>query len=250
MMPLRRTKIVVTVGPASWTEAVLGAFVREGVEAFRFNFSHADYENFKRAVGALRNLESASRPVTLIADLQGPSVRLGDFEEFPVSAGDVVKFCAAGKAGDGVPVDEVVFNVVEENDVISVEAGRLAFRVLSNDGQVIKAQALVDGTLKPRKTLAVKGKDLPLPSLTPKDLKDLRFAIEAGFDAVALSFVRRAEDVLRAREALEEAGSGDVKLIAKVETSSAVENIDAILDKSDGILVLSLIHISEPTRPY
>ncbi|MEM4412570.1 MAG: pyruvate kinase, partial [Thermofilum sp.] len=116
-------------------------------------------------------------------------------------------------------------------------AGRLAFRVLRNDGHVIAAQALVDGLLKPRKTLAIKGKDLPLPSLTQKDLKDLKFAVEAGFDAVALSFVRRAEDVARAREVLEDLGASDVRLIAKIETGSAVENIDRILDLADGILV-------------
>lgn len=234
---MRKVKIVATVGPASWHEAMLQALIREGVEAFRFNFSHADYENFKRAVNYLRELENPLRPVTLVADLQGPVVRLGEFSSFPVRAGDVVKFVSSVKEGEGVPVDEAVFSVVSENDILSIEAGRLAFRVLSNDGRTILAQALVDGALKPRKTLAVKGKDLPLSSLTQKDLKDLKFAVETGFDAVALSFVRKAEDVIRAREVVEDLGSRDIRLIAKIETNSAVENVDKILDSADGILV-------------
>ncbi|MEM4810829.1 MAG: pyruvate kinase [Thermofilum sp.] len=233
----RRVKIVVTVGPASWLEETLQAIGREGVEGFRFNFSHFDHENFRRAASYLRSLENPLRPLTLIADLQGPVVMLGEFSEFPVKAGDTVKFVPAREAGEGVPVDKVIFSVAAENDILSVEAGRLAFRVLRNDGHVIAAQALVDGLLKPRKTLAIKGKDLPLPSLTQKDLKDLKFAVEAGFDAVALSFVRRAEDVARAREVLEDLGASDVRLIAKIETGSAVENIDRILDLADGILV-------------
>lgn len=233
----RKVKMVVTVGPASWAEEILQAMNREGVEGYRFNFSHADYDNFRRAALYLRGLENPLRPVTLIADLQGPVVRLGEFSEFPVKAGDIVKFTPTGEGSEGVPVDRVIFSVAGENDLLSVEAGRLSFRVLRNDGCVIAAQALVDGVLKPRKTLAIKGKDLPLPSLTQKDLKDLKFAVEAGFDAVALSFVRRAEDIVRAREVLEDLGAGDTRLIAKIETSSAVENIDKILDLADGILV-------------
>lgn len=235
---MRKTKIVVTVGPASWQEVILSAIAREGVEAFRFNFSHADYENFRRAVSFLRTLETPLRPLTLIADLQGPVVRLGDFAELPVRAGDSVKFVStSGEAPEGVPIDEVVFNVADENDILSVEAGRLTFRVIRNDGHVILAEALVDGVLRPRKTLAVKGKELPLPSLTQKDLRDIKFAVEVGFDAIALSFVRKADDVARAREILEDLGSGEVRLIAKVETKAAVENVDEILNLADGILV-------------
>ena len=234
----RQTKIVATVGPASWSEETLSAMLREGVDAFRFNFSHADYERFELVARFLRSRETQLRPVTLIADLQGPVVRLGEFEELPVKAGERTVFCLAeARSGGCVPVEEPVFQVANEEDLLLVEAGRLAFRVLRNDGKTIVAQALVDGMLKPRKTVAVKGKEFPLPSLTPKDLKDMKFAVEHGFDVIALSFVRRGEDVSRAREVLEDAGFEEVRLVAKIETRSAVERLEEVLDAADAVLI-------------
>jgi pyruvate kinase len=234
----RQTKIVVTVGPSSWNEEMLSAMLREGVEAFRFNFSHADYERFELVAKFLRGHETPLRPVTLVADLQGPVVRLGEFEEFPVKAGERVAFCLPEvKSGECVPVEEPVFQVASEEDLILIEAGRLAFRVLRNDGKTILAQALVDGVLKPRKTVAVKGKEFPLPSPTPKDLKDMKFAAERGFDVIALSFVRRGEDVSRTREVLEDMGFEEVRLVAKIETRSAVERLEEVLSAADAVLV-------------
>lgn len=234
----RQTKIIATVGPASWGEETLSALLREGVEVFRFNFSHADYEKFKLIAKFLRSQETQLRHVTLMADLQGPVVRLGEFREHPVEAGEKVMFCLPSVgSGECIPVEEPVFQVASEEDLLLVEAGRLVFRVLKNDGKTILAQALVDGVLKPRKTVAVKGKEFPLPSLTQKDLKDLRFAVEHGFDIIALSFVRHREDVARARGILEDAGFEEVRLVAKIETRSAVERLEEVLAVSDAVLI-------------
>lgn len=234
----RQTKIVATVGPASWSEEMLSAMLREGVEAFRFNFSHADYERFELVAKFLRSYETPLRPVTLVADLQGPVVRLGEFEELFVRAGERVTFCLPDAKSSGcVPMEEPVFQIASEEDLLLIEAGRLAFRVLRNDGRTMLAQALVDGVLKPRKTVAVKGKELPLPSPTPKDLRDMKFAVEHGFDVIALSFVRRREDVRRMREVLEDMGFEEVRLVAKIETRSAVEHLEEVLDAADAVLV-------------
>jgi len=208
------------------------------VEAFRFNFSHADYERFELVARFLRSCETQLRPVTLIADLQGPVVRLGVFEEFSVKAGERVTFCLPdARSSECVPMEEPIFQIASEEDLLLIEAGRLAFRVLRNDGRTMLAQALVDGVLRPRKTVAVKGKELPLPSPTPKDLRDMKFAVERGFDIIALSFVRRGEEVSRAREVLEDMGFEEVRLVAKVETRSAVERLEEVLNVADAVLI-------------
>lgn len=235
---MRKTKIVATLGPSSWSDDVLKRLFLEGVEGFRFNFSHAEYEVFKNVAAKVRSMESRMRPVTLVADLQGPVVRLGEFAARQVHPGDRVALVhGEGKEGD-VPVPaRVLFDVASEGDVLYVEGGRLAFKVIGNDGERIVAEALVDGELKPRKTVTVRGKEYPLPSLTEKDLRDVKFAVENNFDAVALSFVKSGDDVRRLREVLFDLGAESMKIIAKVETRSAVERLNSVLSEADMVLV-------------
>ena len=236
-MSTRKTKIIATLGPSSWDDATLKRLFWEGVEGFRFNFSHADYPTFKEVARKIRSLETPSRPVTLIADLQGPVVRLGEFEPLQVKAGDRVVF-SYGETRKGIPVPaRVLFETATVGDLIYIEGGRLAFQVEENHGEYIVAEALMDGELKPRKTVAVKGKEYPLPSLTEKDVNDAKFAVENGFDAIALSFVKSEEDLRRLRELLFDLKAEDVKVIAKIETRSAVEKLDSLLALADMVLV-------------
>jgi len=236
---VKKTKIIATLGPSSWREDIIKRMMIEGVDGFRFNFSHADYEVFSRTTRLIRRLDSEER-IPIIGDLQGPVVRLGTFTPFPVRRGQKVVLVRGEKAeGEGeIPIpDSVVFDVLREGDVVLVESGRLAFRVVErNDGRCV-AEALVDGVVNPRKTFAIKGKDLPLNPLTEKDVRDVEFAVKQGFDAVALSFVKRAEDVQRLRELLYDLGAEDTRIIAKIETRSAVKNLDSILREADLVLV-------------
>ncbi|MEZ0346385.1 MAG: pyruvate kinase [Infirmifilum sp.] len=234
----RKTKIIATLGPSSWSEELLKRLFLEGVEGFRFNFSHADYPTFQNLVSKLRALETPQRPVTLIADLQGPVVRLGKFPPIQVKPGDEVTFTFGEESSDAVPVPlRVLFETASQGDVLYIAGGRLAFQVLENDGEKIVAEALVEGEVSPRKTVTVKGKEYPLPAITEKDLNDIKFAVENGFDAIALSFVRRQEDLRRLRELLFDLKAEEIKIIAKIETRSAVEKIDSILESSDMVLV-------------
>jgi len=236
-MQARKTKIIVTLGPSSWDDTTLKRLFWEGVEGFRFNFSHAEYSVFKELVEKIRALETPKRPATLIADLQGPVVRLGSFEPKPVKPGDRVVF-SFGETGEGIPVPmRILFETASSGDVLYVEGGRLAFRVEENLGDRLITVALMDGELKPRKTVAVRGKEYPLPSLTEKDVSDVKFAVENGFDAVALSFVRSEDDLRRLKELLFDLKAEEVKIIAKIETKSAVERLDSLLALADMVLV-------------
>lgn len=237
-MAVRKTKIIATVGPSSWSDDILKRLFLEGVEGYRFNFSHADYEIFRAVATKLRSLETPQRPVTLVADLQGPVVRLGEFTPVQVHPGDKVIFTHGEKSTDAIPVPlHVLFEIASQGDILYVEGGRLAFQVLHNDGEKITSEALVEGEIKPRKTITVKGKEYPLPAITEKDVSDVRFAVQNGFDAIALSFVRREEDLRRLRELLFDLKAEDVKIIAKIETRSSVENLNPILELADMVLV-------------
>ncbi|MGC8836500.1 pyruvate kinase [Infirmifilum uzonense] len=234
----RKTKIIATIGPSSWSEDILKRLFLEGVEGFRFNFSHADYEVFRGIAAKLRSLETPQRPVTLIADLQGPVVRLGGFDPIQVHPGDKVTFVQGERSSEGIPIPlRTLFELASQGDLLYVEGGRLAFQVLFNDGEKIQAESLLEGELKPKKTITIKGKEYPLPSLTEKDVGDVKFAVENGFDAIALSFVRHEGDIRRLRELLYDLKAEDVKIIAKIETRSSVENLEPILEHSDMVLV-------------
>lgn len=237
---MAKVKLVATLGPSSWSEETMKRMVAEGVNAFRLNFSHVDYARFEELAKQVRRLETPLRPLTLIADLQGPVIRLGELAPFQVRPGDRVTFTLSSKTEEkyAVPVPNgVFFEIVREGDEVLVEGGRLAFRIVDAGPEKAVGEALLEGEVKPRKTVTVRGKDIPLPTITEKDLRDIEFSVKAGFDAIALSFVRSSSDVQRLRDILFDYGAEDVKIIAKIETKSAVEDLDSILQKSDAVLV-------------
>lgn len=237
---MRKTKIIATLGPSSWEEDIIRRLVEEGVDGFRFNFSHAQYDIFSKVASLINSLEYSYR-LPIIGDLQGPVVRLGDLEPLTVKRGETVYFIYGEKGSSDareVPIpNKLVFEIIREGDEILLESGRLAFRVTSVKKGKVVTEALVDGVIKSRKTLAIRGKDLPLSPLTEKDVYDIRFAVKNGFDAIALSFVKSGDDIQRLREILYDLDAEEMKIIAKIETKSAVENIDDIIEKADIILV-------------
>ena len=236
----RRTKIIVTVGPSCWSADVLRRLVREGADAFRVNFAHGDEGAWRRMVEAVREAdEEGVRP--LIGDLQGPVVRLGEVEEMEVRKGERV-YVVMRERGDAeareIPLPEaLVFRQVREGDVLLIESGRVALRVEEVSSDSISCTVLVDGVIRGRKTFAIKGRDLPLPALTPRDIRAVRFAVKEDFDYVSLSFVKTGEDVERLKQLLADLGAEQVRVIAKVETRSAVENIESVVEASDAVLV-------------
>ena len=236
----RRTKIVVTIGPSTWNPEVLSRVVRAGADAFRVNFSHGDPSIWSKIVRVARETDKeAVRP--LVGDLQGPVVRLGKVGEIPVAKGDKLTL-ALTEEGDPekrlVPLPErSVFEIVEEGDVLLIESGRIALRADEVKGDSVLCTALIDGVIRGGKTFAIKSKDLPLPALTDRDVDAVRFAVENGFDYISLSFVKTSKDVDKLKHLLRDLGASHVKVVAKIETRSAVENLEEIVEAADAVLV-------------
>jgi len=238
----RRTKIVATLGPSSSDEAMVSRLIEAGVDVFRLNFSHGTKESHAVTYGRVRSAaESKHQPTAVLADLSGPKIRVGDFPggSILLEKGQKVTVTTRAVAGGGslIPTHyEALARDVKEGDRILLDDGALALRVLRVEGTEVSCEVEVGGELKSRKGMNLPGVALSTPSLTEKDRKDARFALGLGVDFLALSFVRRAADVEELRSLVSESG-GRVSIIAKIERPEALEDIDAILDAADGIMV-------------
>ncbi len=237
---LRRTKIVATLGPASSTPETLARLVVAGMDAARLNFSHGTHEDRAEGARLVREAQAAAgRPLALIADLQGPKLRVGDLAA-PVmlARGGTVVLAGEDDARDGdLPISPSVLGTVlaPGNDVL-IDDGHVRLRVEDVERGRARCTVLVGGEVGARKGVNLPGIPLPIPSLTAKDLDDLRFALDLGVDFVALSFVRSGADVRALRELIEAAGS-QAHVIAKIEKAEAVAALDEILDEAHAVMV-------------
>jgi pyruvate kinase len=237
---VRRTKIVATIGPASCSPEVIGQLVEAGMNGARFNFSHGAHEDvaeYARRVRAAQ--ESTGQPVALIADLQGPKLRIGDLAQpIALEKGHEVVIAGEDAAKDGdVPISPAVLGSVLQpgNDVL-IDDGLVRLRVERVERGRARCEVIVGGTIGSHKGVNLPGVPLPIPSLTRKDLDDLNFALELGVDFVALSFVRSASDV-RALRTLIEASGSQAYVIAKIEKGEALPQLDDILDEAQAVMV-------------
>ncbi len=240
---MRRTKIIATIGPATNDLNVIMRLAREGVDIFRINYAHGNPEQWRQAIAFIRQTEDKlTKPLPVIGDLQGPTIRTGRLDApFQIRRGDVVylKLSETGSAEKKeIPIpSKKVFELVEEGDIIVLGAGAMWLRVEEVQVDVIRCQALNDGICKSEQTFAILGKDIPLPCITEKDLADIEFSVEVDVDYLALSFVRSSDDIRVLRDLLQDRGREDIKVIAKIETKSAVENLDSIAREADALLV-------------
>jgi pyruvate kinase len=236
----RRTKIVATIGPASASPETLAALINAGMDGARLNLSHGTREDHARSAALIREVEAAAgRPIALIADLQGPKLRVGDLDaDVTLATGDSIVIAGEDAAQpDDVPVSPAVLGSVLQpgNDVL-VDDGLVRLRVEKVERGRARCQVLVGGVVKAHKGVNLPGVPLPIPSLTRKDLDDLDAALEFGVDYVALSFVRSASDVLALRTLIEARGS-HAWVIAKIEKAEAVAALDDILAEAHGVMV-------------
>ncbi len=238
--PERRTKIVATIGPASQDEDRLAALVDAGMDGVRLNFSHgthADHELSARRARAVQ--EAAGRPLALIADLQGPKIRIGNLvAPTDLEPGDKIVVAGESLCGaDDLPVaPEVLGSVLEAGDEILIDDGHVRLRVeRMEDGKAL-CEVVTGGVVEPHKGVNVPGVPLPVASLTVKDLNDLEFALGLGVDYVAQSFVRSHTDVASLKSKIEEAGS-QAWVIAKIELKEAVDQLESILDTADAVMI-------------
>lgn len=240
----KRTKIVATMGPATSKKKILKQMIEEGVDVFRINFSHADYNEVRTRIRYIRELgEEIGRPVAILADLQGPKLRVGVMKkEVVVKPGDEILFCT-GKEFEG-DAQRVYMNYknfprdVKKGERILLDDGKLIFEVVTtNKKDEVQAVVLQGGPLRSRKGVNLPNTAISLPALTAKDKEDAIFAIEQEVDWIALSFVRHAEDLKELQALIEAHSEYKIPIIAKIEKPEAVTNIDFITAYCDGLMV-------------
>jgi len=236
----RRTKIVATIGPVSSDEATLASLVEAGMDGVRLNFSHGAHAEHEASAHRTRAVQAqAGRPLALIADLQGPKIRIGELEAAAeLEAGTSVVDAGQDLCGPhDLPIaPDVLGSVLEAGDEILIDDGHVRLRVDRMDGARAVCEVVTGGIIEPHKGVNVPGVPLPVPSLTEKDLRDLEFALGLGVDYVALSFVRTYLDVAALKSRIEDAGS-QAWVIAKIELKEAVTQLEAILDVADAVMI-------------
>ena len=238
-MRARDCKIVATMGPASDPPERLAMLIDAGVNCFRLNFSHGAREDHKRRMDAIRAAEArAGRPVAVFADLQGPKIRVGTFAggEINLKYGEIVRLEGSDAPGEAgiirLPHPELVA-VLEPGDVLKLDDGKLQITVTERLGDILNARVDYGGVLKNQKGINVPTRRVPVSALTDKDRVDLAYALELGVDYIALSFVQHPDDVREAR-ALIGTRAG---IISKIEKPSALDEIEAIVEVSDAVMV-------------
>jgi pyruvate kinase len=240
---MRKTKIICTLGPASHDLEQIGGLLDAGMNAARLNFSHGKHDYHAETIRRVREAAAQrNRMIPIIADLQGPKIRTGQFEGgLPVhlEAGASVRLTNKPVIGNSelVPLDySTLAEDVKPGERVMLSDGALELRVLDISGQDVICEVVTGGLLGERKGVNVPSATLKLPSITEKDKEDLCFSLKQGVDYIALSFVRSAADVHRLRELIRSEDS-DTQIIAKLEKPQALEALDSILEAADGVMV-------------
>ena len=240
MIPERRTKIVATLGPASDSPEKLRALVAAGMDAARLNLSHGAHADHAETARRVREAEAeAGRPIALIADLQGPKLRIGELAEpMVLRNGERITVSAEATCEFGeLPVaPAVIGDVLKPGHDVLIDDGLVRLRVGDVEQGRAHCEVIVGGVVSSHKGVNLPGVPLPIPSLTRKDTADLEFALALGVDFVALSFVRSPADVRDLRALIEQAGS-HAHVIAKIEKSEAVDVLDDVLAECDAVMV-------------
>jgi pyruvate kinase len=236
------TKIVATLGPATDTPDLIRQLLNAGVDVFRLNASHGTQEDHARRMSMVREAASeAGVHVGILLDLQGPKIRLGTFENGGCLLGTGSRFCITTEQVQGTPhrastTYKDFSKDVKVGDRVLLADGSVELRAFDKTHTDVICEVVSGGRISDRKGINLPGVEVSAASLSKKDISDLRFGLEAGIDFVALSFVRKRDDVLRLRVYLEEADS-HVQIIAKIEKPEGWLNLDAILEESDGVMV-------------
>ncbi|MEL0301553.1 MAG: pyruvate kinase, partial [Flavobacteriaceae bacterium] len=241
MPKVKKTKIVATLGPASSSEEVIEKMIHAGVNVFRINFSHADHDDVAERINIIRSLSEKHKTYTsILADLQGPKLRVGVIEEGAVVApGDTIEFITTepfvGNAKQAYMTYQRFPKDVTAGEKILLDDGKLIFEVVSTDKkEKVIAKVLQGGPFKSKKGVNLPNTNISLPALTEKDIEDAIFAIKQQVDWIALSFVRNSDDLIDLQNLIEEHSEHKIPIISKIEKPEALENIDKIIAYSDG----------------
>jgi len=240
---MRKTKIICTLGPAVDDEQILRSVIEEGMDVARLNFSHGSHEEHLRRVNTFKKVRAeVGKPVALLLDTKGPEIRLGLFESgeaelyangtFILTTQEIL----GNKEKVSVSYDKLP-QYVNKGDRILLDDGLIELTVMETTDTDIICRIINGGIIKDKKGVNVPGVKLDMPYLSEKDIEDIKFAVKHDFDYIAASFTRSAADIIDIKTVLEENGGHDIQIIAKIENSEGVKNIDEILMVSDGLMV-------------
>jgi pyruvate kinase len=241
---MRRTKILATIGPSSHTPQMIQELILTGADGFRLNFSHGSHEYFHPLIGIIRDLSARlGKPVAILQDLQGPKIRVGKLKNgIPVKLIPGAKFVITTRDVEGN--DQIISTTyqglpkdVRHGDVILIDDGSFELKVVNVKSTDVETEVIIGGLLKEKKGINLPGVKVSASSLTEKDIQDARFGAAMDVDYIALSFVRTAPDIQRLKELLHEVNKPDIRIIAKIEKPEAIDNLQEILNASDGVMV-------------
>lgn len=236
-----KTKIVATVGPASNNKEMLKALTKEGVDVFRLNFSHGKHEDHLKVIQYVREInQELGTHVALLQDLQGPKIRVNEMQPgIEIKAGDTITITTQEVLGDAKRVStsyESLPRDVKVGDMILIDDGKIELKVKEIHGVEVVCTIVYGGPLKSRKGINLPFTKVTAPSLTDKDMEDLEFGLKNGVDWIALSFVRKPTDIEILRDIINR-NKSNARIVAKIEKPEALENIDAIIEATDAVMV-------------
>ena len=241
---MRKTKIVCTLGPATDDPEVLKALMHAGMNVGRINFSHGNYQDQEERINVFKWIRGElGLPIPLLLDTQGPEIRIGKFKDDKkvlLENGATFTLLNADELGDETKVSityKELYKDVSVGKTILINDGTIELKVKEIADKDIVCEVIQGGYLTNRKSINVPDLILKLPSITEKDIADIKYGITAGFDYIAASFVRKPEDVLAIKEVLKQNNGEHIKVISKIENREGINNFDKILDVSDGIMV-------------
>ena len=241
---LKKTKIVCTIGPSSEKPEILEELIKNGMNVARLNFSHGTHEEHLEKIKTIRKVRrKLNVPVAIMLDTKGPEIRTGNFDvdEVYLKPNDTFTLTTRDIIGNANIVSvsyKGLPNDVEVGSIIYIDDGLVQLEVTEiKDGTEVICKALNNGILSNHKGVNLPGSKTNLPSITPKDVDDIKFGIENDIDFIAASFVRKKEDVYDIRRVLEDHGGENIKIISKIESQEGVDNLDEIIEASDGIMV-------------
>ncbi len=240
---MRKTKIVCTLGPATNDKETIKKVVEAGMNVARFNFSHGNHEEQKQRFDLVKEVEKETGiPIGIMLDTKGPEIRTGEMEgdKIELKEGSELLISKKDVMGTTTKIStsyKELANDLKKGNRILIDDGLIELEVIDIKNNDIITKVLNGGELGSRKGVNLPGVNVNLPSLTEKDIQDIRFGVEEGVHFIAASFVRKANDVIEIRKLLEETGNEDIFIIAKIENQEGVENLDSILEVADGIMV-------------
>ncbi|MGL4108852.1 pyruvate kinase [Clostridium sp. LP20] len=241
---MQKTKMIFTIGPASDKEEILRKFIDIGMSAARLNFSHGTHETHKEKIDLIKKIrEDMDSPTAIILDIKGPKIRTHNFINDGVELMKDQEFsfiCGEEILGDNKRCSisyDILYRDVKIGGSILVDDGLLKFEIIDVIGKEIKCKVIAGGLIKNHKGVNVPNVTIQLPSITEKDIDDIIFGCKMGVDFIAASFIRKASDILEVRKILKDNDGENIGIIAKIESQEGVDNIDSIIEVTDGVMV-------------